>query len=91
MRNSTEAEPGKTTYIKKLRDYQLMIIVYVFLRIISLLQTPRPDLEGSIARIMKAWTMEHRVGVRPECCRNTCWLFLRLGQKGTSRGKNKKI
>ena len=30
-----------------------------FLKIIALLQTPRPDPEGSMAGIMKAWTLEH--------------------------------
>ena len=34
----------------------LMIIFHVFLRIIALLQTPRPDPEGSVTGIMKAWT-----------------------------------
>ena len=39
-----------------------------FLRIISLLQTPRPDPEGSMAGIMKVWTLEHWDGIRHECC-----------------------
>ncbi|XP_055434123.1 pancreas/duodenum homeobox protein 1-like [Bubalus kerabau] len=29
-------------------------------RIISLLQPPRPDPEGSMTGIMKAWSLEHR-------------------------------
>ena len=41
----------------------LMIIFHVFLRIIALLQTPRPDPEGSMTGIMKAWTLEHWVGL----------------------------
>ena len=72
MRNSTETESGKTAYIKKLRDYQLMIIVHVFLKIIALLQTPRPDPEGGMAGIMRAWTLEHWVGVGPERRLSTC-------------------
>ena len=31
-----------------------------FLRIISLLQPPRPDPEGSMTGIMKAWSLEHQ-------------------------------
>ena len=50
----------------------LMIIFHVFLRIIALLQTPRPDPEGSMIGIMKAWSLEHRVGVRHEHCLRTC-------------------
>ena len=45
-----------------------MIIFHVFLRIIALLETPRPDPEGSMTGIMKAWTLEHQVGVRHEYC-----------------------
>ena len=45
-----------------------MIIFHVFLRIIALLQTPRPDPEGSMTGIVKAWTLEHRVRVRHERC-----------------------
>ena len=45
-----------------------MIIFHVFLRIIALLQTPRPDPEGSMTGIVKAWTLEHRVRVRHEHC-----------------------
>ena len=37
-------------------------------RIISLLQTPRPDPEGSMTGIMKAWTLEHWIGIRHERC-----------------------
>lgn len=36
-----------------------------FLRIISLLQTPRPDPEGSMTGVSEVWTLEHRVGVHP--------------------------
>ena len=50
----------------------LMIIFHVFLRIIALLQTPRPDPEGSMTGIMKAWTLEHWVSVRHEHCLCTC-------------------
>ena len=42
-----------------------MIIFHIFLRIIALLKTPRPDLEGSMTRILKAWTLENQVGARP--------------------------
>ena len=62
-----------------------MTIVHVFLRIIALLQTPRPDPEGSMAGIMRAWTLEHQVGIRHECHLNTCWLFPRLAQNGDER------
>ena len=41
-----------------------------FLRIITLLQTPRPDPEGSMTGIMKEWTLEPWVGTRNEHC--TC-------------------
>ena len=40
----------------------LIIIFYVFLRIIALLQTPRPDPEGSMTGVMKAWTLKYWVG-----------------------------
>ena len=45
-----------------------MIIFHVFLRIIALLQTPRPDPKGSMTGVMKAWTLEHGVGVGYEHC-----------------------
>ena len=64
-------------------------IFHVFLRIIAFLQTPRPDPEGSTTGITKAWTLEHRVSVSHECSLHTCWLFLRLSQKGMAWGKNK--
>ena len=67
MRNFIEIAPGKTAYIKKL----LMIIFHVFLRITALLQTPRPDPEGSMTGIMKAWTLDHGVGGRYEHCLRT--------------------
>ena len=49
-----------------------MVIFHIFLRLIDLLQTPRPDLEGSMTGIMKVWTLEHQVGVRYEHCLHTC-------------------
>ena len=49
-----------------------MIIFHVFLGIIALLQTPRPDPEGSMIGIMKAWTLEHQVAIRHECCLRSC-------------------
>ena len=68
-----------------------MIIFHAFLSIIALLQTPRPDPEGIMTGIMKAWTLEHPVHIRQEHCLRTCWLFLRLAQKGMASGKNKEI
>ena len=56
---------------------------------LDLLQTPRPDLEGSMTGIMKAWTLEHQVGVRYDHCLRTCSLFPRLSQKGMAWCKNK--
>ena len=47
-------------------------IFHVFLRIIALLQTSRPDPEGSMTGITKAWTLEHQVGVRHERSLHTC-------------------
>ena len=44
----------------------------VFHRIIALLQTPRPDPEGRMTGIMKAWTLEHWVSVRYERSLHTC-------------------
>ena len=49
-----------------------------FLKIISLLQTPRPDPEGSMTGIMKAWTLEHWDGIRHECCLLLLLLLLLL-------------
>ena len=49
-----------------------MIIFHVFLRIIALLQTPRPGPEGNMTGIMKAWTLEHPVSARHERCLRTC-------------------
>ena len=31
-----------------------------FLKIIALLQTPRPEPKGSMSGIMKTWTLEHQ-------------------------------
>ena len=47
-------------------------IFHVFLRIIAFLQTPRPDPEGSMTGVMKAWTLEQRVGIRYEHRLHTC-------------------
>ena len=43
-----------------------IMFIHVFLKIIALLQTPRPDPEGSMTRIMKAWTLGHPVNIRSE-------------------------
>ena len=42
------------------------MIIHVFLRIIALLQTSKPDPARSMTRITKAWTLEHWVSVRYE-------------------------
>ena len=64
-------------------------IFHVFLRIIAFLQTPRPDPEGSMTGVTKAWTLEQRVGVRYVHRLHTCWLFLRLSHEGMAWGENK--
>ena len=40
----------------------VQIFLHASLRIIALLQTPRPDPEGSMTGVMKAWTLKHWVG-----------------------------
>ena len=66
-------------------------IFHAFLRITAFLQTPRPEPEGSMTGVIKAWTLEQRVSVRYEHCLHTCWLFPRLSHKGTAWGQNKEI
>ena len=46
----------------------VQIFLHASLRIIALLQTPKPDPEGSMTGIMKAWTLEHWIGIRHERC-----------------------
>ena len=65
-------------------------IFHVFLRIIAFLQTPRPDPEGSMTGVMKAWTLEQRVSVRYEHRLHTCWLFPRPSHEGTAWGETRR-
>ena len=65
-------------------------IFHVFLRIIAFLQTPRPDPEGSMTGVMKAWTLEQQVSVRYEHRLHTCWLFPRPSHEGTAWGKTRR-
>ena len=66
-----------------------VMIIHVFLRIIALFQTPRPDPEGSMTGLIKAWTLEYQVTIRYEHCLCTCWSFPRVSRKGMAWGKSK--
>ena len=60
-----------------------------FLRIISLLQTPRPDPEGSMTGILKEWTWNTRL----ELDMNAAYALAECSRDYPSRewGKNKEI
>ena len=66
-----------------------MITFHVFLRIIALLQTPRPGPEGSMTGVVKAWTLKHWVRGPAGMLPVRLLIVPETSPEGTAWGKNK--